>query len=58
MTIATDPLQLLTINQTAALLQVSTRTVRRLLKTNALSLIYIGRAIRIQRAQVERLVYD
>ena len=58
MTIATDPLQLLTINQTAALLQVSTRTVRRLLKTNALSLIYIGRAVRIQRAQVERLVYD
>ena len=52
----TDPLQLLTINQTAALLQISTRTVRRLIETNALRPVRIGRAIRIQRIQVEGLV--
>ncbi len=51
-----DPLQLLTINQTAALLQVSTRTVRRLRETNALKPIRIGPAIRVQRLQVEHLI--
>lgn len=53
-----DPLQLLTINQTAALMQVSTRTVRRLIETKALKPVRIGRAIRVQRLQVENLVLN
>lgn len=51
-----DPLQLLTINQTAALMQVSTRTVRRLIETKALKPVRIGRAIRVQRLQVQHLI--
>jgi excisionase family DNA binding protein len=51
-----DPLQLMTVKQAAELLQVSTRTVRRLIETNALKPIRIGRAIRVQRLQVEHLI--
>lgn len=51
-----DPLQLLSINQTAELLAVCPRTVRRLIKKKTLSSVRIAGAVRIRRSNIEILL--
>jgi len=51
-----SPSSLLTIANVAALLQVSTKTVRRLIDRGELDVIRIGRAIRIQPGALAFLI--
>ena len=44
------------IGETAAHLNVSEKTVRRLIKAKALSVIRIGRLVRIESAEIERFL--
>ena len=47
---------LMRINEAAIHLNVSEKTVRRLIKARALSVIRIGRLVRIQRHEIERFL--
>lgn len=49
-----DPL--LTIAETAAILNVSQRTVRRLVASRAIGVVRIGRSVRLRRKEIEALV--
>lgn len=45
-----------TVNEVAALLKVSTRSVRRWITEGYLPVIHLGRAIRIERAEFEAFI--
>jgi excisionase family DNA binding protein len=47
---------LLRVDETAIHLNVSEKTIRRLIKARALSAIRIGRLVRIQRREIERFL--
>ncbi len=47
---------LLSVDEAATHLNVSEKTVRRLIKANALSAIRIGRLVRIQRHEIDRFL--
>lgn len=50
------PPQLLTIKETAAILAVSRRTVEGLIATGTLPSVHIGRAVRLDLADIDRYV--
>jgi excisionase family DNA binding protein len=49
---------LLTVAQTAAVLNVSTRTIRRLAASECLQPVRIGRSVRMRPQDIERLISD
>ena len=51
-----DSDQLMTVAEVASQLQVSTRTIRRLIAAAELKVVRIGRAIRIRRADLNAYV--
>jgi excisionase family DNA binding protein len=51
--IQADGASFMTINEVAAALRVSTRTVRRLIASERLACVRLGRAVRIPREAVE-----
>ena len=51
-----SPSQLLTINDAAALLKVSPKTVRRLIKSGELPVVRIGRLVRIRPEDAADLI--
>ena len=53
---AEQPARLLTIDQIAAYLQVSAKTVRRLVASRRLPCIRLGRVLRFQQADVFRFI--
>ena len=50
------PLDLLTVAETASRLGVSTKTVRRVIARGELHAVHIGRAVRIDPEEIERLI--
>ena len=48
-----DTLQLITVSQTAELLAVCPRTIRRLIKNKTLEAVRIAGAVRIRRSEIE-----
>lgn len=52
----TATIQVLTVEQVAESLQVSVRTVWRLLATKKLRAVRIGRAVRVRTSEVERFL--
>jgi excisionase family DNA binding protein len=48
--------QLLTVGETAAILNVSMRTVRRLIASGSISAISIGRSVRLRSGDIKRLI--
>lgn len=48
--------QLLTINQVAERLQVSTRTIHRWITASSIPVTYIGKAIRFDEKKIERWI--
>lgn len=53
---ASDSGGLMRVDQAAICLNVSEKTVRRLIKAKALSVIRIGRLVRIERREIERFL--
>jgi excisionase family DNA binding protein len=49
-------MELLTVQETADLLKVSTVTVRRFIADGRLPAVKVGRAVRVEKADVERVV--
>jgi excisionase family DNA binding protein len=49
---------LLTVGETAAILNLSTRTVRRLIASGTIPVVSIGRSVRIRPRDVERLIAE
>lgn len=54
--IATALPQLLSVDDVAAILAVSSKTVRRMIDRGALSACRVGRLVRVQRADLERYI--
>ena len=54
--IATTLPQLLSVDDVAAILAVSSKTVRRMIDRGALSACRVGRLVRVQRADLERYI--
>jgi len=56
---ATSPplLPLMTIGETAAILHLAPRTIRRMIKRGTLDVVRIGRAIRIRRKDIRRIIF-
>lgn len=54
--IATTLPQLLSVDDVAGVLSVSSKTVRRMLDRGTLSYCRVGRLVRIQRANLERYI--
>ena len=54
--IATALPQLLSVDDVAAILAVSSKTVRRMIDRGALSACRVGRLVRIERADLERYI--
>lgn len=57
MTLSSTERQLLTVRETAAKLQVSERTVWRLLKRRALPALHVGGQVRIDPDELEAYLY-
>jgi excisionase family DNA binding protein len=49
---------LLTIGQTAAILNLSARTVRRLITSGSIRAVWIGRSVRLRPRDIERLIAE
>lgn len=54
--IATSLLQLLSVDDVAAILSVSSKTVRRMIDRGTISACRVGRLVRVQRADLERYI--
>jgi excisionase family DNA binding protein len=54
--IATSLPQLLSVDDVAAILAVSSKTVRRMIDRGVLSACRVGRLVRVQRADLERYI--
>lgn len=49
-------MELYTVNETAALLKISPLTVRRHIAAGRLSVVRVGRAVRVRREAIEQLI--
>ena len=56
---ATSPslLPLMTVSETAAILHLAPRTIRRMIKGGTLDVVRIGRSIRIRREDIRQIIF-
>ena len=50
-------LPLMTISETAAILHLAPRTIRRMIKRGTLDVVRIGRSIRIRREDIRQIIF-